>query len=171
MATLTVKPKVSDIVQYQLPEFIRNNHDKMVTFLEDYYKSMETPTIAEWSPSVEYASGDKVQYEGLFFVCSNVNGIQSEYSPLVDTTNWAEYEIKAPLDVIRRVTDNIDVDKTSQFYTDIIKSHVIPTGIKNTSAAISDAEAIKFSKELYLSKGSKTSFDILFKNFYTSHFK
>lgn len=39
--TLTVRPKTSNIVKYQLPEAIRNNNELFVEFLTEYYKFME----------------------------------------------------------------------------------------------------------------------------------
>jgi hypothetical protein len=41
MTILSVKPKVSNIVKYQVPEHIKGDHPDFVTFLENYYQFLE----------------------------------------------------------------------------------------------------------------------------------
>ena len=116
--SLTVKPKVSSVVQYQVPEFIKNDNPLFPEFLAHYYKFLE----------------------------------QENQS----------------LDVIRKTVDNLNVDRTSDQFLELIKSHVLPYNLNNAEAIVPDEMLIKYLRELYVAKGTEKSYEFVFNNLYNA---
>lgn len=158
---LKVKPKVSSLVQRQLPEFVISDHDKFKTFLSHYYAFMEEVYRGSWIADFEYRTSDVVMLnDGTLYKC--VNDVMSSVSPDEDTDNWSVYDPNSQsLDIIRKTVDNFDIDSTTEQFIKLIKNNVLPTGLENATAVISDTELVKFLKELYLAKGNPDSFSFV----------
>ena len=110
--TLSVRPKVSTLVKYQVPEAFRDNNPNFAEFLEQYYRFMDQNTGAE----------------------SFIRGLPNEFDP----------------------------DSADEQFIAMMKKHVFPYVLNNVSPIISDAELIKFIRELYLMKGTEPSFKYVF---------
>ncbi len=111
MAYLTLKDKISTLIQSQLPEFIGVNNDTFVSFLKAYYEFLE----------------------------------QSGY----------------PQELLSNARSYRDIDRTTSEFIEYFKKEYcndIPR-----DAVVDDTLLVKKIRQLYASKGSQTSYDLLFR--------
>lgn len=77
-------------------------------------------------------------------------------------------KVDGPHKIIRETVDNIDVDNTTDEFLQLLKNEVFSSAIKNASSSVSDAELIKNLRDLYLTKGTETSFNFILQKLFSN---